>query len=405
MGRNAKASISGECHKERRGKMGSIGRYIFRTTLGAFLIIIVNLTALIWVTQALRDVELMTTQGQTALVFLQITALIVPNLVLLLSPIALVMAVAYVLNKLGTDSEIIVINASGMSPGRLLKPFMAAAAIVSVLVALLSGYLAPESLHSFRRWISEVRTDLVTYVLRPGRFIAAQDGVTFHIRERRGDGELLGVLIDDKRNSAEHVSILAERGEILKNDHGTFLILQNGTVQRHKTDEADPNLVVFDRYAFELSQFAAPTTTKYSVRERYFWQLIWPDKDDKLAVSQPGQFRAELHDRILAPIYPFAFVLIACASLGAQRTTKQSRNLSLAATAAPVIALRFLGFAATILAVNVPIAIVLQYAAVAAAIGLSLWAISRGIIIEPPAFVTNAVNALTERFAPSAARP
>lgn len=383
--------------------MGSIGRYIFRTTLGAFLIVIVNLTALIWVTQALRDIELMTNQGQTALVFLQITALIIPNLVLLLAPIALVMAVAYVLNKLGTDSEIIVINASGMSPGRMLKPFMAAAAVVSVLVAILSSYLAPESLRSFRRWVIEVRTDLVTYVLRPGRFIAAQDGVTFHIRERRVDGELLGVLIDDKRNNTEHVSILAERGEILKNEHGTFLILQNGTVQRHKTGDIDPNIVVFDRYAFELSQFAAPMTVNYSVRERYLWQLIWPEKDDKLAISQPGQFRAELHDRILAPVYPFTFVLIACAYLGAPRTTRQSRNLSLAGTAAAVVALRFLGFAATILAVNMPIAIILQYLVVATAIGLSIWAIGRGIIIEPPAFITNAVTALTERFAPSAA--
>ncbi len=383
--------------------MGSIGRYIFRTTLGAFLVVIVNLTALIWVTQALRDIELMTNQGQTALVFLQITTLVIPNLILLLAPIALVMAVAYVLNKLGTDSEIIVINASGMSPWRLFMPFLAAAAVVSVLVAILSAYLAPESLHSFRRWVIEVRTDLVTYILRPGHFIAAQDGVTFHIRARLANGELLGVLIDDKRNRAEHVSILAERGEILKNEHGTFLILQGGTVQRHKVGDAEPNIVVFDRYAFELSQFAGPMTINLSVRERYLWQLIWPDPNDTLAASQPGQIRAELHDRIMAPFYPFAFVLIAYAYLGAPRTTRQSRNLSLAGTAAAVIALRFLGFAATVVGVNMPIAIILQYLVLGTAAGLSIWAIGRGIIIEPPAFVTNAVTALTERFAPRTA--
>ncbi len=81
--------------------MGSIGRYIFRTTLGAFVAVMVSLTALIWVTQALREIELMTDQGQTALVFLQITALVIPNLVVLLAPVALLMATAYVLNKLG----------------------------------------------------------------------------------------------------------------------------------------------------------------------------------------------------------------------------------------------------------------------------------------------------------------
>jgi lipopolysaccharide export system permease protein len=380
--------------------MGSIGRYIFRTTLGAFVMVIVCLTALIWVTQALREIELMTNQGQTALVFMQITALIIPHLVVLLAPVALLMAVAYVLNKLGTDSEIIVMNASGMSPWRLFRPFLAVAVLVSVGVAILSAYLAPASLHTFRTWFLEVRTDLVTYVVRPGRFVTVTSGVTFHIRERQTNGELLGVLIDDKRNPKEHLSILAERGEILKNEYGTFLILQGGTVQRHETGEPEPHIVVFDRYAFELSQFANPLTVNHSVRERYLWQLLWPEPNDPLPKSQPGQLRAELHDRIFAPLYPLIFVLVAYAYLGAPRTTRQSRNLSLLGTVGVVALLRFLGFATTVIAVNNPAIILFHYLVLSTAAGLSIWAISRGIIIEPPAFVTNTFTALQDRFAP-----
>jgi lipopolysaccharide export system permease protein len=380
--------------------MGSIGRYIFRTTLGAFFAVIVCLTALIWVTQALREIELMTNQGQTAIVFLQITALIIPNLLVLLAPVALLMAVSYVLNKLGTDSEIIVMNASGMSPWHLFYPFLAVAAVVSTLVLIFSAYIAPQSLYTFRSWFMEVRTDLVTYVVRPGRFIAVQNGVTFHIRERQNNGELLGVLIDDKRNPKEQVSILAERGEILKNEHGTFLILQGGTVQRHQTGEVEPNIVVFDRYAFELSQFASSAQMNQSVRERYLWQLLWPDPKDPLTTSQSGQLRAELHDRLSAPLYPLIFTLVAYAYLGAPRTTRQSRNLSLLATIGVVALLRFVGFASTVISVNMPLIIVFNYIVLAVAAGLSIWAIGRGIIIEPPAFITNALTALQERFAP-----
>lgn len=380
--------------------MGSVGRYIFRTTLGAFAMVIVCLTALIWVTQALREIELMTNQGQTALVFMQITALIIPHLVVLLAPVALLMAVAYVLTKLGTDSEIIVMNASGMSPWRLFRPFLAVAALVSVIVAILSAYIAPASLHSFRTWFLEVRTDLVTYVVRPGRFVTVTSGVTFHIRERQTNGELLGVLIDDKRNPKEHLSILAERGEILKNEHGTFLILQGGTVQRHETGEPEPHIVVFDRYAFELSQFSNPLTVNHSTRERYLWQLLWPEPNDPLLKSQPGQVRAELHDRIFAPLYPLVFVLVAYAYLGAPRTTRQSRNLSLLGAIGVLALLRFLGFATTVIAVNNPDIILFHYLVLSTAAGLSIWAISRGIIIEPPAFIINTITALQDRFAP-----
>jgi hypothetical protein len=77
--------------------MGSIGRHIFRTTLGAYAIICVGATALMWVTQALRDVGRMTNQGQR--VFVGFIAPIVPLLVEILAPIARTVDVACVLDK------------------------------------------------------------------------------------------------------------------------------------------------------------------------------------------------------------------------------------------------------------------------------------------------------------------
>src|SRR6185295_10879093 len=108
----------------RRARMGSIGRYIFRTTFGAFAVVLVSVTMLMWITQALRNIDLMTNQGQTILVFIGLTGLIIPLLVLLIAPIALMIAVAHTLNKLGNDSELIVMNAAGMRPWQVFWPFL-----------------------------------------------------------------------------------------------------------------------------------------------------------------------------------------------------------------------------------------------------------------------------------------
>jgi lipopolysaccharide export system permease protein len=373
--------------------MGSIGRYIFRTTFGAFLMVLVSLTGAIWLTQALRDVDLMTSQGQTVLVFIGITSLIIPHLVLVIAPVALVVAVAHNLHKLTTDSEIIVMNGAGMQPWRLLQPFVAATVVASVMLACISAYAAPESLRMLRRWLTEVRTDLVSNIVQPGRFIAIESGLAFNIRERRPNGLLVGILMDDRRDPAQRVTILAERGEILKNTQGNFLILESGSIQRHEIKQRDPNIVLFDRYAFDLSQFSTgPQTIKYSVRERYLWQLWKPDPADPQYKEQPGQFRAELHDRLLAPVYPLAFVLIAFAFLGAPRTTRQSAAWSMTAVILAVAGLRLVGFASTVFTIKYPAAVAVQYFAVAGTIVASLYAISRGLIIEPPAFLTTAVS-------------
>ena len=378
--------------------MGSIGRYIFRTTFGAFVLVLVSLTGAIWMTQALRDIDLMTNQGQTVLVFVGITSLIIPHLVLVIAPVALVLAVSQNLHKLASDSEIIVMNGAGMRPWRLLQPFMAATIVASVLLASISAYFAPESLRTLRRWLTEVRTDLVSNIVQPGRFIAIESGLAFNIRERRPNGLLVGLLMDDRRDPQQRVTILAERGEILKNQQGNFLILENGSIQRHELKQRDPNIVVFDRYAFDLSQFggSGPQVIKYSVRERYLWQLMRPDPNDPQYKEQPGQFRAELHDRLLAPIYPFAFVLIAFAFLGAPRTTRQSPAWSIAAVIFAVSTLRLIGFASTVFTLKYPFAVLIQYFAVGGTIAACLYSISRGLIIEPPVFLTTATGRIQE---------
>ena len=386
--------------------MGSINRYIFRTTLGAFLVVLVSLTAVIWVTQALRDIDLMTSQGQTILVFVGITGLIVPLLILVIAPIALLIAVAHTLNKLSADSEIIVMNAAGMSPWILFRAFMSAAIVVSILVMAISAYFAPKGLRMLRDWLTEVRANVVSTIVQPGRFTSIENGVTIHIRERRRNGQLVGIFLDDQRNPKERMTVLAETGELIDNDNGTFLVLQTGVVQRQEAGQHDPAMVAFDRYAFDLSQFSAgPQAVKYSIRERYLWQLMFPDPKDPFYIEQPGQFRAELHDRLIAPLYPLAFVVIAFAYLGAPRTNRQSRTLSMVGAITAVALLRLMGFASTVFGANAPWMLSLQYIGMAIAFGGGYYVIRTGLILEPPAFLTRWIAILTERFAQRFATP
>ena len=380
--------------------MGSIGRYIFRTTLGAFLVICASVTALMWITQALRDIDLMTNQGQSVFVFIGITSLIIPLLVLIIAPIALMIAVAHVLNKLGNDSELIVMNAAGMRPWILFRPFLAAGIVVSLLVAAISIYVSPWGLRELRRWLTEVRADLVGNIVQPGRFTKLEPMLTLHIRERRPNGQLVGIFIDDQRDPKERASILAEQGDIVKNERGLLLVLENGSVQRHETGQRDPAVVLFDSYGFDLSGLSKTNqSVKYSVRERYLWELYDPDRTNTEFADQPDQIRAEFHDRITAPLYPLAFVVVTYVFLGAPRTTRQSRTMSLIGAVGAMATLRGLGFVGMIAGVHTPIALLLPYLALGTAFVLGYFAISRGVIIEPPTLVANAITAVLERLA------
>jgi lipopolysaccharide export system permease protein len=348
----------------------------------------------------LRDIDLMTSQGQTILVFIGITGLVIPQLVLVIAPIALVIAVSHVLSKLATDSEIIVMNSAGMAPWRLFRPFLEAALVVALLVGFVSAYLSPKCLRELREWAAQVRADLVTNIVQPGRFISIERGLVFHLRERRPNGTLIGLFIDDRRNPKEEITLLAEQGEIVESDKGTFLLLAKGSLQRNLAGDANPTIVKFDRHAFDLSQFSGQpqTAATLSVREKYFWELLFPEADDPTYLRDPGQFRAEFHDRIAAPLYPLVFAMIAFAWLGAPRTTRQNRTLSMIATILAVSALRLMGFASMVFGIFAPMLLSLQYVALAFMVWASVRAISSGTAIEIPAPIVAWFNAISERF-------
>jgi len=386
--------------------MGSIDKYIFRTTLASFALVLVSLTGVIWITQALRQIDLMTSEGQTIVTFLGFSSLVIPALVLIIAPIALMIAISHTLTKLATDSEIIVMNAAGLSPFRLFLPFVYATIAVAVLVAFIAAYLAPDGMRRLKQWDADITADVMANILQPGHFAQLDQNLTIRIRERQPGGLLVGIFIDDRRDPKERVSIVADHGTIVKNDGGSFLVLEDGNLERFEIDKRDPALVAFGRYAFDMSKFSNQGhDVALGIRERYLWELLWPQEDDPVYMQLPGQFRAELHDRFMSPIYPFAFAALTFAFLGAPRTTRQSRNFSIGTSILAVFALRMAGFACSVMAVKSPFAPLIQYLMLAAAIGVSLWIIIGGIVIEPPAALLEAISKSNARLSRLFGRP
>lgn len=389
-----------------RDKMGSIDRYIFRTTLASFALVLVSLTGVIWITQALRGIDLMTSQGQTIVTFLGITGLVIPSLIGVIAPIAVMIAISHTLNKLATDSEIIVMNAAGMSPFRLFRPFIYATCVVAVLVTFIAAYLAPDGLRRIKQWDAEITADVLANILQPGRFAQLDQNLTIRIRERKPGGELSGIMIDDRRDPKERITILADHGTVVKNGDGSFLVLEDGNLERFEAGKRDPALVAFARYAFDMSKFSGQGhDVTLGIRERYLWELLEPDPNDPMYKQIPGQFRQELHDRFLAPIYPFAFAALTFAFLGAPRTTRQSRNFSMGSAILTVFGVRMAGFACSVMTVKTPMAALLQYVMLFGVIGLSIWIIVGGVVVEPPARLMEAINRSNARIARLFGRP
>jgi lipopolysaccharide export system permease protein len=343
-------------------RFGLLDRYLFKTMVIAALSCLIGLTCVIWITSALRELSLVTGKGQTILVFLRFTALSLPALVIVIAPVAAFAATLYTLNKLNTDSELIVMSASGVPPRKLLTPFALLGTVSAILVAFMTLYVMPASFRQLRDMITQIRGDFIANVVKEGQFTTLDQGITFHYRERSGEA-LLGIFFQDSREEGKSSVYIAERGQTLDVDGKPFLVLESGSIQRQSAKAEDNALVTFDRYGVDLSSFGQDgAAVILKPRERTTEALLFPDENEEYYKALRGRFRAELHDRFLAPLYVVSFILIGFAALGEPRTTRQGRGSAMAAAALAVIGLRIAGFALSSLMVRSPSAVYLAYA-------------------------------------------
>ncbi len=187
-------------------------------------------------------------------------------------------------------------------------------------------------------------------------------GLTFHIRERRPDGTLQGLLVHDEREPTRIVTYLAEVGQIVRNEDNAYLVMESGSLHQKGEREEEMSIVNFDRYVFDLSSLTGRTgRVNYHPREMRISELLNPDPDNSYFQRTPGRFRSELHERLSSILYPLAFVFVALAALGDPRTNCQGRGNSLLLAIAVVAGLRTIGFAATNLSTSQAWAVIPMY--------------------------------------------
>jgi lipopolysaccharide export system permease protein len=362
--------------------MIQLERYLLRTATTACVSGLVVLTGVVWVTQALRQIDLITSKGQTILIFLWITALALPSLVAIIAPVALFAGILYTLNKLNGDSELVVMAASGVSPFRLLRPMALLSGSVFAVVAVLYLQILPWSFGAIEKLTTFIHADFIANFARPGAFSQLEPGFVFHFRERTPDGDLRGVFMQDQRDPTKVTTYIAEAGKTVDRDGASYLQLTKGVLLRPQS-AGDSSMVTFDDYTIDLSQFMHAISTMKRPNERSTAQLLAPDAKDQADPVLLGHIRSELLDRLASPLYAFAGGLIAFAALGEARTTRQGRGVAIAAAILTFAVVRMLGFAATTLSVGVPSAAIFVWTIPLAACLGALAVIFRRLIAAP----------------------
>jgi lipopolysaccharide export system permease protein len=349
-----------------------VQRYMFRQLLMPFVTAATAFAALALLTQSLSNIEFISNYRETAFTFIKVTFLALPQLVALLSPFALFIAVLAGMSRLYSDSEATVASASGLSRWGVLSPVFRLAVLAAILNLGVNLFIQPLAYQEMRRSVYELRTDVAASLVRPGEFANLAAGVTLYARESDGNGRMADIFIHDARDPDEVSTYAAREGVIVRGAERPSMVLIDGNVQQ--VDEAGAlNFLTFDRYEFDLGDFVDPQLIFFfKESDRFLHELFYPDATALARARGSERLLAEAHYRLSGPLYNIALALIAAAAYMSGPHSRMGNSRKVVVAVAIALTVRLSGFAVQSAASDDPMYNYVQYAIPLLAIACAL---------------------------------
>jgi len=319
--------------------------YVLGQLVGPVVMLTCLLTSVVWLVSSLQFLDLVINRGQSALTFLYLLLLVLPQLLLIIMPIAFFFATLMTLQRLSGESELVAMASAGYSLRQLAMPVLAAAGLVMALTYLCAIWLMPAGQRALRDKVLDIRADMAGALLNEGFFNTPAQGLTVFIRQLGSNGDIQGILVHDNRDRKRPVTYLAQKGVLAQTPAGARLIMLDGTIQMGAQGGKQLSVLSYKSHTLNLDQFSGPTRfTALKKQERYLSELFWPPETEGINDRIRDQFFAEAHDRLSQPLYCIAFGLIALAAVVRGRRQRGSIAFRLTMASLAAIGLRIGGY-------------------------------------------------------------
>lgn len=297
--------------------MSRIDRYFLAQLLVAFGFFSLVLILVYWVNRAVILFDQLIGDGQSMATFLLFSALALPSLISIVLPIAAFAAGVYVANRMTSDSELIVLRATGTSSFRMARPVLVFGLIVGVLMSALVHVLVPAAATELDRQRAEIAQNATARLLQDGQFLSPTDGVTFYVREITDAGELRNIFLSDNRGSGGEQIFTASSAYLIRTDTGPQLVMIDGMIQSLNAETSRLSTTVFGELSYDIGTIMRlPDTTRRQSREVPTLELLRPTEALATETGRSAErLFAEAHERVAQSLLPVIGALIGFAAL------------------------------------------------------------------------------------------
>jgi len=192
-------------------------RYLAANFIGPFFISTIFFVVFLLTFQLFRVMRIVISKGVEIGVILELLGHIALSFVPMATPLSVLFAMLYALNKLSEDSEIIAMRSFGLSKGKLLMPFFWSSLGVALTVFFLNQNIIPASKTYFKNSIIKLTSAGMINDIRPESFYHDIPGITlFAEKVEEGGKRMENIFIHSESKDGSEKLISAKSGSLVR---------------------------------------------------------------------------------------------------------------------------------------------------------------------------------------------
>lgn len=292
--------------------------YTIRAVLPYVFLSLFLLTAVLFAQQAGRFAELALYTQIPFSLLADVSLALLPNVLILTLPVAVLAGVMIGFARMGSDSEIIAMRAAGVGSWTLLLPVL----VIGVLVTFITTYIqmkeAPQASRDLKKAVLQGALRKLDSPVEPRNFNTEIPGYVIYVRDGdKNQGSWGRVFIYAQQPDGSNRVVTARSGRIDSSGEKSELVLNDAVATKiPAASSVDQRSYVVERLnqlRISINTGRAEILKRINESEMGPEELDWGDLRKQASSDQPEESRAgqrTLHRRLALSVSPFLFALI-----------------------------------------------------------------------------------------------
>ena len=289
-------------------RKNKLGYYFAQEFLKNYISILFAFGLIIWITQAVRLLDLIGEDGNSIKTYFLYILSILPKYFSKISIIIFFISFVVTISKFEEHNELRALWFSGLEKKKFINYLLRSTAIFVLILIIIRCFIVPHFSNYSRYLLLNTGVGAIGPLLKQNNFNNPLKKITIYIGKKNQINELEDIILfEDDANIKK--TIIAKSGVVINENNKNLLVLVEGSIQEERKDRKI-SILDFDKITLDLSQYSKKTVEYYKFNEIFFLELVKRanNKNDEQLSNVVG----ELNDRIVMPLFIPCLVLLAC---------------------------------------------------------------------------------------------